>query len=1006
MKSSNSILLRTTAAVALVAGFANLAWAQEQPAQPTPSAAPPAASSSSSSDEAIVVTGSRIKKNEFNSSSPLQVITSENAELKGTNDTAEMLQGSSLAAGSPQNDATISSAFVTEGGPGSQTLSLRGLGANRTLVLLNGRRAGPAGTRGQVSAFDLNVIPQSQVDRVEILKDGASSIYGSDAVAGVANIITKKVEGGEVRVFGDMPQDGGGNTFSAEAIYGKSFSRGSFSISADYYQQNELKFGDRDYLQCDEQYTFDASGVRNDVIDPRTGKPACRSLPSGQVWLYEYIGGASAGPWATGQLLNSPNGRVRIQYDPTNALGTLVPSTIIPTPPPGQVGRWPQAPNGFYLVDYNRATQGVANYNPPQRLAASLIPEIKRTTVYAQGQYDISNSVEVYGEVLLNRRESKTNGFRQFWTYLYTEDLGDPFSVGWRGIAALSPTPITDHNKDSQRVDYMRAVGGLRGDFKGFGDLGSIAWDLVVQASRSDGDYTSDQILDDAVDSAQFRTGSCVGTITPISKKPCIDVNWLSGDFLNGNPTAAEKAFLFGVETGNTVYDQVYAEGTLSGDVFRLPAGPVGAAVGFHIREDKINDVPGAITRAGNAWGSSSAGITKGTDKTKEAFAEFNIPIVAGAPLLEDLSLSLSGRYTDVDSYGSDTTHKIGLNWQITPEWRLRATQGTSFRAPALFELFLANQSSFIGQRTIDPCISWQTGLDNGTLPVRIANNCQRAGIPGDYIGGNSSATVFTGGGKGLLKAETSEAKTLGLVWTPGFADLNVAIDYIEIEIADEVGRLGAAGVVVGCYNSETFPTDPLCKLFKRGQTTNPLAIDTVQDNYLNVNSQTNRGIDLTVRYDRELSFGDLRVQGQFTWQLEDTISLFAGNQIDTNGDVGDPDWVGNVDFRLTRGDWTYFWGVDFIGKASEAEDIGNSNTARTTFYKVHTELTTYHDVSVRRKFDDFEVLVGVSNLFDEHPPAVTTINLGQFASEGGSVLASQYDYVGRRGFVQLRKKF
>ncbi|MBX9708685.1 MAG: TonB-dependent receptor plug domain-containing protein [Caulobacteraceae bacterium] len=174
--------------------------------------------------EDIVVTGSRIPVTEFNSASPVQVLTADRAEQRGLSDTAQLLQSSTLAAGSPQVNSTISSAFVTDGGPGSSTISLRGLGANRTLVLLNGRRAGPAGTRGGVSAFDLNVIPQSAIDRIDVLKDGASSIYGSDAVAGVVNLITREGrDGGEINVFGTVPLEGGGEQYNASAAWGTTF---------------------------------------------------------------------------------------------------------------------------------------------------------------------------------------------------------------------------------------------------------------------------------------------------------------------------------------------------------------------------------------------------------------------------------------------------------------------------------------------------------------------------------------------------------------------------------------------------------------------------------------------------------------------------------------------------------------------------------------------------------------------------------------------------------------
>ena len=138
----------------------------------------------------------------------------------------------------------------------------------------------------------------------------------------------------------------------------------------------------------------------------------------------------------------------------------------------------------------------------------------------------------------------------------------------------------------------------------------------------------------------------------------------------------------------------------MTGNLFTLPSGPVGGAFGFQIRKDEITDTPGAVTLAGNSWGLSSAGITKGKDTTKELFGEVQIPLLKDLPAIQMLDLSLSGRYTDVDSYGTNSTYKIGLNWQVLPSVRLRATKGTSFRAPALFELYLADQTSFASQRS------------------------------------------------------------------------------------------------------------------------------------------------------------------------------------------------------------------------------------------------------------------------------------------------------------------
>ena len=184
-----------------------------EPDATTPEAPAPAAPQAAPEDTTatIVVTGSRIRQPEFTSPDPVALIDPTMSKREGKLDTADMLQSSPIAAGSTQITSAISSNFVTDGGPGAQTINLRGLGANRTLVLLNGRRAGPAGTRGGVSSFDLNVLPQSIVSRIDILKTGASSIYGSDAVAGVVNLITKtEMDGFQLDANVSVPQQGGG----------------------------------------------------------------------------------------------------------------------------------------------------------------------------------------------------------------------------------------------------------------------------------------------------------------------------------------------------------------------------------------------------------------------------------------------------------------------------------------------------------------------------------------------------------------------------------------------------------------------------------------------------------------------------------------------------------------------------------------------------------------------------------------------------------------------------
>jgi iron complex outermembrane receptor protein len=230
------------------------AWAQTQPSGQTQSSQPgqpgaaPASSSGSGSVGEVVVTGSRIKTTTFNSPDPLTVITAEQAELSGGVDTAQILQLSAVAANAQQINNYFTG-FVTTGGPGANTLSLRGLGSDRTLFLIDGQRLGPAGVGGTVGPIDLNVIPESMIDRIEILKDGASSIYGSDAVAGVVNIITKTdQDGGQIHAFANPSQGGGGEIYQINGSWGKTFDKGYISVGFDYYRQDELKLSQRSWL--------------------------------------------------------------------------------------------------------------------------------------------------------------------------------------------------------------------------------------------------------------------------------------------------------------------------------------------------------------------------------------------------------------------------------------------------------------------------------------------------------------------------------------------------------------------------------------------------------------------------------------------------------------------------------------------------------------------------------------------------------------------------------------
>ena len=1005
----NRNFLMTTTVIAGLAAAMAVAAPGAAFAQSAPAAAPapaPAASDDDTEVEVLVVTGSRIKRDEYSSASPIQVITSEQSALEGLVDTAEILQQSSLVAGSQQVNAQFTG-FVNVGGVGVSTVSLRGLGAQRTLVLLNGRRLGPAGIGGQVGPVDLNVIPQSMIDRIEILKDGASSIYGSDAIAGVVNFITKSnTDGGNLSIYGNMPYETGGELYRINGSWGKTFDRGYISVGADYYHQEALRRGDREQTACAADYLFDpVTGARKDHLDVDTGKPLCWNI-----------------------LVNTLR---------TTTLGDLVftrPGVTYPNSAQGNnspvVGMARTSRAGYPLTYPYRE-----NTHPNYDKAIIRYP-VDRYSLSAFGGFDLTPSTEVYGEFLFNRRETASYSASNFTPVRVTNTLRQTTSgllfdhvYNRRPDTGLTfgqtITPIIARKiETNQTVDYTHGLVGVRGDFGSF--LEGWDWDVYAQWSKSDAEYNTEFMYTDRL--AALSTSGSPCTNAPafgnVSGFDCANINggaglnWTDPRVLRGDLNASEQAFLTGWNTGETTYEQKVVEATVTGDLFTLPAGPVGVALGAQWRTEEINDNPGANALAKNMYNYSTGGITKGDDTIVEYFGELEVPLFRGLPGIENLTANLSGRYSDYDSYGTSSTYKIGLNWTITPSWRIRATKGTSFRAPGLYEMHLGDLSGFLSQSSIDPCFDYA----NSGVSALTQANCLAAGVPNTYngtFGGGAipSALIIQRGNNINLKAEESEAKSIGVIWTPDFIDLSVAVDYFEIEVNDEIRRFGAANILSQCYSTTTGAS--FCSLFERDATTH--GVNFVYDAYVNVQSQISRGVDLTIGYNHEFSFGRLALDGQFNWQFQDDTTLLGGGgAVTNNGATLDPDFVGNLSATFDHGDWRVFWGVDFIGKTSDTEGFGgdvfassvyanlpagisSNNCAAAnnycSYYKQYTEFTAYHAVSVRRRMDDWTFTAGVNNLFDEAAPSQST---GQ--PRIGTAAGYNFDLIGRRAFVSIAK--
>ncbi|MBP6012598.1 MAG: TonB-dependent receptor [Alphaproteobacteria bacterium] len=978
--------------------------------------------------EKVVVTGSRLKKNEFTSSSPIQIITTEEATLEGLADTADILQSSSPAAGSQQINSTFGG-FVTAGGQGANTISLRGLGAQRTLVLVNGRRLAPAGSRGQLGSPDLNTLPESMIQRFEIMTDGGSSIYGSDAVAGAINVITRQsYDGLSVSANLNLPEQSGGEQYQLSGVWGTTFDKGNITLAAEYFNRKDLTLGDRDYLNCAQDLVTDATGKSQggvgsilDIIDPATGQSQCINTFEGV--LQRDTGGTFYN--VPGTLNGSGLGGLNVpDYVRVGTSWNRLARTNIGGPAgPGLCGLdfHPCSSSELYAVISPakrtaveaawRQSQAALDQNDPRALQTSLLAPTERLSFYAQGNYDISGGIEAYTEMLFNNRKSSQVGFQQLFPTLPIGHTMNPFVAVPGGAVPV----ILVNNNQEQDINFFRGVWGIRGEFGAdLGFLNGWSYDLYAQWSRSDATYGTDFIYDDRVDAALADVPGFCDPSLIIKSAPapgCPTINWTTASILDGNFSPAQRAFLFGHETGSTIYDQKLINGSITGDAFQLPAGAVGVALGFEAREDEIDDTPGAMARANNYWGQTTADRTAGSDKVFEVFGETSIPLLADTLLAQSVTLDLSGRYTNYDSYGSGTVYKLGLNWEITPEYRIRATSGTSFRAPALFEMFLGNQTGFLDQRSVDPCINWDDSGD-----PRIVSACGPSGLnlPVNFAGGTSSALIISGGGGvGNLKAETSEAKTLGFIWTPDWINFRAAVDYWNIEVSDQVERFSARNIVFLCLTRSPPLTNGFCSLVNRDPTPGPNfgSIISVNSQYRNLPSELADGIDLRTRFTHEFSFGTMRLDTATTWTLNHEVDEIGDGPNEINGEVYNADVVGNFDLYFDVEDWTWSWHTDFAGRASDQEDqdVGGNvflynGTPFDGRYKYHTEFMATHDTSIRYRAADWEIIAGVQNIFDEPPPSISVqgnIRAGNSAAFGGP-----YDIIGRRGFISVTKEF
>ena len=963
-------------------------------------------------DQGVVVVGSRIRRDRFNTADPVTIINRDAAVDAGFNSTAEVLQSVGVTGGTGQINDTFGG-LVVEGGPGVNTLSLRGLGPTRTLILLNGRRIAPAGTRGQVGAADLNVLPNAILDRIEVLNTGASSVYGSDAVAGVVNIVTlSKFNGLAVEAAVTAPEIGAGSTQRYAITAGTSGERFSILGSLELFDRNRITQADQPWARCPQQRRLSPLGLNDsDRCFPlEEGGVTVNTIGTG--FYNELFYGTTFEPAAGFEDLPSSDYTLlcnRFRPNPAAGAGTNVP--------------------GFECVGgliYNFVDGGgfgsslnLRDTFAPSMLQQDIVSPNRNYTGFLTGTYDTDffGNGQLYAELLVTRRKSQQNGQRQF-TLDYTR-VANPAGTGFVAnpliAAGLGFTPrvissatgvrvFADYGiYDSRQVqDFVKVSGGFRGDLP---FMPTWRYDLYGAKSWADGTYQFEQILADRLQRSMDVVAApgggfvCRNTLGGCVAAPPLTPAIIAGQFR----TAAPAWFDYVTEdvVGHTAFREWTANLTLDGPLFRLPGGDAQAVIGFEYRKSSINDVPSDDSIRNNLHGFTSAPITKGSDAVREAFAELEFPILRNVPFAESLTLNVSGRITDYDSYGTDTTYKIGALYSPTRWLSFRGSYGTSYRAPALFEQFLGSTTGFLAQTT-DPC----NNLFDVTNPTTVAN-CLADGLPANFIQNNSVTVVQRGGAEAGLEAETSKNLTLGFVlqptFGPAFGNLSLAVDFFRVEVNNGVSQLGAGFLATNCYNG-TRPE--FCQFVERAPFTGAgTGALTITQTYINVATDMVKGIDFVLRYDRELGPGKLDIGAQAVYvmdRLNQNDPSFAATHFE--GSIGNPKWAGTGHVGYDFGPWYARWGVDYI-KGTNDDFLVDQDDFPPEVYDFSVPDYWRHTASVRFEPNDrYSLTAGIANVFDKKPYKITAED--PFVNTIANVpLQSGFDVRGRTFFINAQAK-
>jgi len=931
------------------------------------SAAPGAFAQEENADqlEEITVTGSRIKKKDFSSNAPVATVGVEQIEMTGTVNTESLLN--TLPQAVPGLDRTSNNP-----GNGTATVNLRGLGSNRTLVLINGTRVVPTGSGGSV---DINTIPNALIENIEVLTGGASAVYGSDAIAGVVNFILKDdFEGVNINAGFEQTFDGDAGIWSTDLTLGANTAdgRGNVTLNFAYTDREELFQGDRDFSFFAQ---FD-DGEGNLYNGGSSGIPGT-SIFSGALEDFS--------PTSFGVTFDQ-NGNIR-EFDTSSGPG-----------------------NDFY------------NYAPVNYIQ---LPQTRYQTT-ALGHYDLSERVTVYGRghftsSFVPQQLAATPIFQSgtqvtldgnpFLTPLSQQVLSDAFGDGvdtsGNGIDDTGTMFVrrrmleVGERRDEGTFTSFSLLGGIKGDiseswsFDGYYQVANVNGSSTQNGNVDRNRFLQALILDPA-DPTQCANPAAGG-----STVACAPMNI----FGEGNISPEAAAFVRTAVASAFDYGQDIIGLNFTGDLFglELPGGEIGVAVGYEHRQERFDFRPSQALASGNIAGFNGAPPVSGGFTVSSYYAEAYLPILSGVTGFDQLDLELAFRSEDYNTSGSIESYKVGASWAPVESFRFRGGFNRAVRAPSIGELFSPQGENF--PAATDPC----SALGAPTAATEAI--CIATGVPANVVGtpainlAAGQVRAVTGGNPNLLPEE-ADTYTVGFVFQPDFIEgLNLSIDYFDILIDGYITEFGggASQVLTNCYTNAN-PADggvgsPWCSVVNRRSDG---TIDNISLSSANVAEQTLKGFDILATYDFDLFDGDMRINYVATVTQESNFTAYEGAETDDcSGAFGQticgeplPEYKHRATATWSNDNLTGMLSWRYVGEVDD-DDPSFLN------YAEKIDGFNYFDLSGTYRFtDNYSLTVGIDNVADETPPL-----LGDNQEQANTYPAT-YDVFGRTYFVRMSAEF